>query len=139
MNNQSDNDVAPSRTTVRIPTVSGDELEEINPAPGVWEFQIVSSGWLQLFESEINEPNHSVVRFESHDIEASRILASILSINVDQIETVPEAVKYFEFRTHFATDCRFMSCWRNHFPACILADYSVHLADFHAARFSLGL
>ncbi len=32
------------------------EVEEVNPAPGVWEFQIVPSGWLQLFESEINEP-----------------------------------------------------------------------------------
>jgi hypothetical protein len=45
------------------------EVEEVNPAPGVWEFQIVPSGWLQLFESEINEPNQSVMRFESHDIE----------------------------------------------------------------------
>ena len=45
------------------------EVEEINPAAGVWEFQIVPSGWLQLFESEINKPNQSVVRFESHDIE----------------------------------------------------------------------
>ena len=77
------------------------EVEEVNPAPGVWEFQIVPSGWLQLFESEINEPNQSVVRFESHDIEASRMLASSLSINVDQIETVPEAVRYFEFRDPF--------------------------------------
>src|SRR5882762_1082939 len=32
------------------------EVEEVNPAPGVWEFQIVPSGWLQLFESEIIEP-----------------------------------------------------------------------------------
>ena len=62
------------------------EVEELSPARGVWEFQIVPSGWLQLFESEINEPNQSVVRFESHDIEASRMLASSLSINVDQIE-----------------------------------------------------
>jgi predicted enzyme related to lactoylglutathione lyase len=90
------------------------EVEEVNPAPGVWEFQIVPSGWLQLFESEINEANQSVMRFESHDIEASRMLASSLSINVDQIETVPEAVRYFEFRDPFGNDCRFMSCWRNH-------------------------
>ena len=59
------------------------EVEEINPGPGVWEFQIVPSGWLQLFKSEINEPNQSVVRFESHDIEASRMLGSSLSMNVD--------------------------------------------------------
>ena len=77
------------------------EVEEVNPAPGVWKFQIVPSGWLQLFESEINEPNQSVMRFESHDIEASRMLASSLGINVGQIETVPEAVRYFEFGDPF--------------------------------------
>jgi lactoylglutathione lyase len=83
------------------------EVEEVNPAPGVWEFQIVPSGWLQLFESEINEPNQTVVRFESHDIEASRMLASSLSINVDQIETVPDAVRYFEFRDPFGNRLSF--------------------------------
>src|SRR5690349_1284427 len=40
------------------------EVEEVNPAPGVWEFQIVPSGCLQFFESEINEPNRSILRFE---------------------------------------------------------------------------
>ena len=83
------------------------EVEELNPAPGVWEFKIVPSGWLQLFESEINEPNQSVVRFESHDSEASRVLASSLSINVDQIETVPGTVKYFEFRDPFGNRLSF--------------------------------
>jgi len=83
------------------------EVEEINPAPGVWEFQIVASGWLQLFESEINEPNQSVVRFESHDIEASRMLASSLSTNVGRIETVPETIKYFEFRDPFGNRLSF--------------------------------
>jgi len=83
------------------------EVEEVNPAPSVWEFQIVPSGWLQLFESEINELNQSVVRFESHDIEASRMLASGLSVNVDQIETVPEAVRYFEFLDPFGNRLSF--------------------------------
>jgi len=82
-------------------------VEELNPAPGVWEFQIVPSGWLQLFESEINEPNQSVVRFESHDIERSRMLASSLSSKVDQIKTVPEAIKYFEFRDPFGNRLSF--------------------------------
>jgi hypothetical protein len=47
------------------------------------------------------------VRFESHDIEASRLLAASLSINVDQIETVPEAVRYFEFRDPFGNRLSF--------------------------------
>ena len=83
------------------------EVEEVNPAPEVWEFQIVPSGWLQLFESEINEPNQSVMRFESHDIEASRMLASSISINVDQIKIVPEAVRYFEFGDPFGNRLSF--------------------------------
>ena len=83
------------------------EIEEVNPATGVWEFQIVPSGWLQLFESEINEPNQSVVRFESDDIETSRRQALSLSINVDQIETVPGAVRYFEFRDPFGNRLSF--------------------------------
>jgi len=83
------------------------KVAEINPAPGVWEFQIVPSGWLQLFENESNEPSQSVVRFESHDLEASWALASSLSINVGQIETVPEAVRYFEFRDPFGNRLSF--------------------------------
>ena len=83
------------------------EVEEVNPVPGVGKFQIVPSGWLQLFESEINEPNASVMRFESHDIEATRALASSLGINVGQIETVPEAVRYFEFGDPFGNRLSF--------------------------------
>ena len=47
------------------------------------------------------------MRFESHDIEASRMLASSLSTNVDQIETVPEAVRYFEFEDTFGNRLSF--------------------------------
>jgi lactoylglutathione lyase len=83
------------------------QLEELNPAPGVWEFQIISSGWLQLFESEINGSNPAVVRFESDDIETSRVLAVSLGTDVGQIETVPEAVRYFEFRDPFGNQLSF--------------------------------
>jgi uncharacterized protein (DUF2126 family) len=40
-------------------------VKTINPAPGVWELQIVPSGWLQLFECETIGQNAAVVRFES--------------------------------------------------------------------------
>jgi predicted enzyme related to lactoylglutathione lyase len=83
------------------------EVEEINPAPGVWEFQITSSGWLQLFESEPNGSNSAVVRFESDDIEASRMLAVSLGTDVAEIQTVPEAVRYFEFRDPFGNQLSF--------------------------------
>ena len=72
-----------------------EEVEELNPAPGVWEFQIIPSGWLQLFERKITDPNLAVVRFESADIEASRLQALSLGTDVGEIETVPEAVEIF--------------------------------------------
>jgi len=83
------------------------KVEEVNPAPGVWEFQIISSGWLQLFESEFNSPNLAVVRFECDDIEASRRQAVSLGTDVREIETVPEAVRYFEFRDPFGNQLSF--------------------------------
>jgi glyoxylase I family protein len=81
--------------------------EEINPAPGVWEFRIVPSGWLQLFEGEVSGPNPAIVRFESDDIEGSRQLALSLGTDVTEIKTVPEAVKYFEFRDPFSNQLSF--------------------------------
>ena len=90
------------------------EVEEVNPAPGVWEFQIISSGWLQLFESEINHSNLAVVRFESDDIEASRLQALSLGTDVSEIETVPEAVRYFEFRDPFGNQLSFYEYWSSH-------------------------
>src|SRR4030095_534341 len=69
------------------------EVEELNPASSVCEFQIISSGWLQLFEGEPNGSNPAVVRFESDDLEASRMLAVSLGTDVGEIETVPAAVR----------------------------------------------
>ena len=83
------------------------KVEEINPAPGVWEFQIISSGWLQLFESKINHSSLAVVRFASDDIEASRMQALSLDTDVGEIETVPEAVRHFEFRDPFGNQLSF--------------------------------
>ena len=82
-------------------------VKTINPAPGVWEFQIVPSGWLQLFESETSSQNVAVVRFESGDIEASRELALTLGTDVGEIETVPEAIRYFDFRDPFGNQLSF--------------------------------
>ena len=83
------------------------EVEEINPAPGVWEFQIVSSGWLQLFQSESTASNPAIVRFESDDIESKRMLALSLGTDVGEIQTVPKAVRYFEFQDPFGNQLSF--------------------------------
>ena len=83
------------------------DVEEINPAPGVCELQIISSGWLQLFECEPIGSNAAVVRFESGDLEASRTLALSLGTDVSEIKTVPEAVRYFEFQDPFGNQLSF--------------------------------
>ena len=83
------------------------EVEEINPAPGIWEFRITSSGWLQLFERKPEGSNPAVVLFESDDIEKSRMLAVSLGTDVGEIETVPEAVRYFDFRDPFGNPLSF--------------------------------
>jgi predicted enzyme related to lactoylglutathione lyase len=83
------------------------QVEELDPAPGVCEFQIISSGWLQLFEGEANGSNQAVVRFESGDLEANRVLAVSLGTDVGEIKTAPEAVRYFEFRDPFGNRLSF--------------------------------
>ena len=82
-------------------------VEAIEPVPGVWECQIVPSGWLQLFEGENSERNPAIVRFESSDLEGSRELALTLGRDVSAIETVPGAVRYFEFRDPFGNPLSF--------------------------------
>jgi lactoylglutathione lyase len=64
-------------------------------------------GLVQLFESKINSSNLAVVRFESRDIEASRMQALSLGTDVGEIETVPGAVRYFEFRDPFGNRLSF--------------------------------
>lgn len=83
------------------------DVEAIEPAPGVWECRIVPSGWLQLFEGEPSGRNAAIVRFESGDIEGSHALASTLGADVTAIVTVPEAVRYFEFRDPFGNQLSF--------------------------------
>jgi predicted enzyme related to lactoylglutathione lyase len=82
-------------------------VEEINPAPGVWEFQIISAGWLQLFEGAPNVPNPAVVRFESDNIEASHALAVSLGTEVGEVQAIPGVVSFFEFRDPFGNQLSF--------------------------------
>ena len=89
------------------------EVEELNPAPGVWEFQIVPSGWLQLFESEINKPNQSVC---ASSLTTSKQVGCLLRASVSMLTKLKLFQKPLDILSsgiHLATDCRFMSCWRN--------------------------
>jgi hypothetical protein len=47
------------------------------------------------------------VRFESDDIEASRMPAVSFGTDVGEIETVPAAVRYFEVRDPFGNQLSF--------------------------------
>lgn len=88
------------------------EVEEVNPAAGVWEFQIISSVWLLLFETEPQDSNPAVVRLETENIAASRMIAVSLGTDVGEIETVPEAVRYFEFQDPFDNKLTFYELLR---------------------------
>lgn len=81
--------------------------EEVEPAPGMWECQIMPSVWLQLFEQAAGGSNPTVLRFESESIEASHDLAERLSSDVGEIEAVSGAVRYFEFRDPFGNQLSF--------------------------------
>jgi predicted enzyme related to lactoylglutathione lyase len=83
------------------------KVNEVEPAPGVWECEVMPSVWLQLFEQPISGTNPAVIRFESENVEASRGLAKRLSPDVGEIETVPGAVRYFEFRDPFGNQLSF--------------------------------
>lgn len=77
------------------------ELEELNPAEGVWEVCVTPSFTLQLFELESEEISSKNVGFETSDIEVSHKLVLGLGVMAGEIETVPNAVRYFEFSDPF--------------------------------------
>lgn len=77
------------------------ELEEINPAEGVWEICITPTFTLQLFEMENKESSSINIGFETDDIELSHQLTLSLGVDVGEIETVPEAIRYFQFSDPF--------------------------------------
>ncbi|WP_261841396.1 VOC family protein [Aliamphritea ceti] len=76
-------------------------LEEVSPMEGIWEIRVTSSFWLQLFELEAEESSSKSVNFETDDIERSHELVLSLGVDAGQIETVPEAIQYFEFSDPF--------------------------------------
>ena len=82
-------------------------VEEMEPAPGVWEFSLTPTTWLQLFEVKNSQSNPTVVRFESSDINASHELALKISKEVTEIESVPEVVSYFDFKDPFGNSLSF--------------------------------
>lgn len=81
--------------------------EEVSPVEGIWEIQLTDDLWLQLFESDNLQKSPTSLNFETADIEQSHELVSTLHVEVGNIETVPEAVKYFEFSDPFGNNLSF--------------------------------
>lgn len=75
--------------------------EECEVAPGIMEFQLFSTGWLQLIQSEQGVPLGGVVRFGVGDIEKQHSRLQALGIQVQPIGTVPGVVCYFDFQDPF--------------------------------------
>jgi catechol 2,3-dioxygenase-like lactoylglutathione lyase family enzyme len=71
---------------------------EIEPAPGVWEIELRPHCWLQLFGSEQAGESAGVVRVGVRDIEVGHARIRKLGADPSPIETVPGAVRSFEFR-----------------------------------------
>ena len=76
------------------------DLETMEPAPGTVELQLTESAWLQLDDTGYLEigGGSSIVRLATDDIEAAHQAAKKLSSDVENIETVEGAVKYFDFK-----------------------------------------
>lgn len=79
--------------------------EEIEPVPGVC--LVLPGVWLQLFEHGKSPPNPSIVRFETEDLQARREQALGLGVTVGEIESVPGAVRYFDFGDPFGNPLSF--------------------------------
>jgi len=83
------------------------KVEEMEPAPGVMEFRLTPTTWIQLFEVKTSQHNPTVMRFESDDIKASHELALRIAKEVTKIESVPEVVSYFDFKDPFGNALSF--------------------------------
>lgn len=81
--------------------------EELEPAPGVWELELMPSVWLQLFEQAPEGTNPSILRFEAERIEASHDHVTRLCDDVGAIQDVAGAVRYFEFQDPFGNQLSF--------------------------------
>lgn len=68
---------------------------------GIWEVRVTPSFWLQFFGFNGEESSLKSVNFETDNIEHSHKLVLSLGVKAGQIETVPEAVQYFEFKDPF--------------------------------------
>lgn len=73
------------------------DVETMEPAPGVVELQLSANTWLQLDDSGDLKVGGSILRLETHDINAAYNNVKQLQPEVGAIEVVEGVISYFDF------------------------------------------
>lgn len=75
----------------------GADVETIRPAPGVVEFKIAPTVWLQIFEPADEQSGKAAIRFMVEDITKSQAAHANAGINSGEAIEVPGIITYSEF------------------------------------------
>ncbi len=75
----------------------GPNIEVIKPFPGVVEIKATPNVWLQLFETEEQQPTATVIRFLVSDMAEAQDARSNRDIDTGTAIEIPGVVTYSEF------------------------------------------
>lgn len=75
----------------------GSDVEVIKPFPGVVEFKVAPGVWLQIFETDGQQPTGAIVRFLVDDMNAAQGQRTNVGINTGEAIEVPSVVTFSEF------------------------------------------
>ena len=78
----------------------GENIEIMEPAPGVIELKLTDDVWLQFDDTGYLKlgGESSITRLETKDIEAAHMMTKKLVSDAEDIVTVEGVVKYFDFK-----------------------------------------
>ncbi|MGC1495069.1 MAG: VOC family protein [Sulfitobacter sp.] len=79
----------------------GADTEIMRPVPGVVEFKVAPDTWIQVFESENQQPSGAIIRFLVDDMEVAQKIRSERGINTGEAIEIPGIVTYSEFTDPF--------------------------------------
>jgi len=79
----------------------GADTEMIRPAPGVVEFKVAPGVWLQLFETDSQQAQGTVIRYLVDDMTAAQSARANAGIATGEAIEVPDVVTYSEFSDPF--------------------------------------
>lgn len=79
----------------------GPDTEVIKPFPGVVEFKVGPDVWIQLFESDNQQPSGAIIRFLVDDMASAQRARAKVGIDTGEAITIPDTVTYTEFADPF--------------------------------------